>query len=394
MGTVFLHVGTMKSGTTYVQKSLDAHSDELAARGIRWFGTQATNQAVQDLLQNDMLLPGSKGAWGRLATRIRSSDEDAVISMELLGPASNGRRRRIKESLRTHDLTLVLTVRDVSRVALSHWQETVQNRHEVGWAEFCESICAADPPADESPARFWVHHDVLGVIDRYSSIVARDAMRIVTVPSSRDDPELLWRRFCAVLGFDPIGAQAPPTSSNTSIGAVSAELMMRVNARTRDFDWEHYRRGIKAPLSKMTLSRRAVGEPRYGLSDHDHALLRARAVQMAADIEAAGIGVTGDLADIVPPERAGAPDLSPGEVTAEQLLDAALDGIAGMGKRLADIRIQRDALREKVLRLSTPPPPPPPPPAAAAPAVRRPGRVRRWARRVPGLARLAGRRRR
>lgn len=353
MGTVFLHVGTMKSGTTYIQQSLDARAGLLAARGIRWFGTRHTNLAAQDLLQAKRRMAASEGAWKRFAEQIRSSDEDAVISMEMLGPAGAAARRRIKSSLHTHDLTLILTVRDLTKVVASRWQESTQNRREAGWTKFCEDNCAAELASDE-PTRFWRHLDVTRVVDRYSAIVDRDRMRIITVPRTSSDPGLLWNRFQSALGVDAT-SKALPRAHNPSLGAVSSELLTRVNARTRDLDWPRYRHGVKTALAKRTLGRRASGEPRYGLSPEHHDWLRKRAVAVVEEIKASGIEIIGDLAELIPAEQAPAVTFSPDDLTDSLLLDAALDGLAGMGKIVGDLRLERDALREDVLRLSARP---------------------------------------
>lgn len=354
MGTVFLHVGTMKSGTTYIQQSLDARADKLAEQGIRWFGTRHTNLAAQDLMRGKRRLATSEGAWPRFAKQMGSSDEDAVISMELLGPVGAAKRQRIKSSFDTHDLTLILTVRDLTKVVPSTWQESMQNRREIGWTDFCDNICTAEP-ASGKPSRFWLHQDVMGVIDRYSSIVERDRMRIITVPRTSSDPGLLWNRFKAALGVDATG-KALHRAHNPSLGALSSELLMRVNARTHDLDWTRYRHGVKNALAKRTLGRRTSGEPRYGLSPKHHDWLRRRAIVMVQEIEASGIEIIGDLAELIPAEEPLAVTFSPDDLTDSLLLDAALDGLAGMGKTVGDLRLQRDALREEVLRLTAAPP--------------------------------------
>lgn len=351
MGTVFLHVGTMKSGTTYIQQSLDARADILAKRGIRFFGTRHTNLAAQDLLRGKRRVAASEGAWPRFAKQIRSSDEDAVISMELLGPIGAAKRQRLKSSLDTHELTLILTVRDLTKVVPSTWQESMQNRREIGWTDLCDAICTPEPSSGK-PSRFWLHQDVMGVVDRYSSIVDKDRMRIVTVPRTSGDPGLLWNRFRAALGVDATG-KALRKAHNPSLGAVSSELLMRVNTRTQDLDWTHYRHGVKNALGKRTLGRRTSGEPRYGLSPQHHAWLRKRSIAMVQDIEASGIEIIGDLAELIPAEEPSAVTFSPDDLIDSLLLDAALDGLAGMGRIVGDLRLERDALREEVLRLTT-----------------------------------------
>ncbi|HEY7043450.1 MAG TPA: hypothetical protein VH419_07270, partial [Nocardioidaceae bacterium] len=286
MGTVFLHVGTMKSGTSYVQSTLNKNADALAGFGISWHGMQETNLAVQDLTASKLSMPGSKGAWDRLAAKVRATDGDTVISMELLGPCSRRIRHKIAESLGRPQLHLVVTWRDVTKVALSHWQENAQNRQEIGWEQYAEEITAPDRPSGR-PHRFWMHHDVAALLSRWSDVVDPQAMTVITVPSGADQDEL-WRRFARVIGVPDERARAMPTSrpKNASLGAISAELMLRLNARTRQLGWPQYRLGVKVPLAKRVLSSRAADEPRFALKPEHHKLLRERALTMVDAVAA------------------------------------------------------------------------------------------------------------
>lgn len=380
----------MKSGTSFIQHSLDHHTDALAEQGIAWLGTQATNRAVQDLLQGAMRMPGSGGAWGRLARRIRESDGDAVVSMEMLGPTTARVRARLAHTLQPHRLRLLVTMRDITRVAPSHWQTSTQNRGRVGWDEYAERIsCAADLPADGS-SRFWRHHDIPALITRYSDIVALSDATVVTVPASRTDAALLWTRFASVLGaqgLDDITAGG----ENQALGAVSAELMIRLNERIQDLDWLHYRRGVRTPLAKRTLRERSGQEPRYVASPEQHTALRKKALGMVDEIERSPATVVGDLAEVIPPHDPPDSAFTTDDLTDEMLLEAALDGLSGLARMTADLRIQRDALEVRVAQLGTRQVPPAP--ARHAQADRPAGRrlLSATARRVPGLAALVRR---
>jgi hypothetical protein len=178
-------------------------------------------------------------------------------------------------------------------------------------------------------------------------------MTVITVPSGADQDEL-WRRFARVIGVPDERARAMPTSrpKNASLGAISAELMLRVNARTRQLGWPQYRLGVKVPLAKRVLSSRAADEPRFALKPEHHKLLRERALTMVDAVAASPASVVGDLQEVIPPVEARAGSFSPGDVTDAELLDAALDGLAGYAGQLNRTRSERDAL-ESALRGSS-----------------------------------------
>lgn len=353
MGTVYLHVGTMKSGTTFIQRVLDRHREALARQGIAWFGTSVTNPAVQDLLAGPMQMPGTEGSWQRLARSIRDHDGDAVVSMELLGPAPPRVRARLADSLRPHDLHVVVTMRDITRIAVSHWQEATQNRSQLGWGEFAERISSsAHVPPGERGRSFWRHHDVPALLTRYADIVDPARMTVVPVPITRGDASVTWTRFASVLGAEGVG-RVPNDGRNESLGAASAELMIRVNARTEDLDWAHYRRGVKGPLAKRTLGNRVADEPRYGLDPVQHAVLRDKALAMVDAIANSAATVVGDLTDVVPPEHPADASFTTDDLTDGMMLDAALDGLSGLAQMASDLRLERDELRVRVAELET-----------------------------------------
>src|SRR5688572_17705313 len=130
-GRLVLHVGAMKSGTTFIQSRLFAHRDLLEERGIRVPGRRRRSQvlAVQQLLR------GGGPMWDKHAAAVSRHDGTSTISMELLGPA----RRDVVEALRTSvdaEVEVVITARDLNRCIPAMWQETVQNGRTWGWHDY------------------------------------------------------------------------------------------------------------------------------------------------------------------------------------------------------------------------------------------------------------------
>ena len=133
---VVLHVGAMKSGTSYLQGLLYANKPALAGRGVLVPGDAWSHQ-VRAVRQ--VLAPGRHPGtprWKALADEIRSAPGTAVVSMEYLGPAKRSAAEQIVADLGGSDVRVVFTVRDLNRSLASMWQETVQNGRSWTWDEY------------------------------------------------------------------------------------------------------------------------------------------------------------------------------------------------------------------------------------------------------------------
>ncbi|HSK32440.1 MAG TPA: hypothetical protein VK903_03070, partial [Propionicimonas sp.] len=78
---VILHVGAMKSGTSYVQAMLYANKEILAERGVLVPGATWSDQvrAVQDVLGRESAQTGRiAGCWDRMVEEVAGHDRAAV----------------------------------------------------------------------------------------------------------------------------------------------------------------------------------------------------------------------------------------------------------------------------------------------------------------------------
>ena len=180
----------------------------------------------------------------------------------------------------------------------------------------------------------------------WSAVAEPDRMHVVTVPATPKDPSLIWRRFAEVLGIDPEGYQEPaPQQANASTSVVTAELLRRVNERVEDLSNPIYRRGIGDLVGRIYPSRPA-DEPRLQLPADHRDWIERRARRMNDEITQLGVNVIGDLAELVPgPADPQAVDSV--DVDDAQLLEAAIEGLAGMGRIMATARLENETLRHR-----------------------------------------------
>ncbi|WP_161605415.1 DUF6752 domain-containing protein [Pimelobacter simplex] len=325
--TVYLHVGSPKSGTTYLQRVLDGNRKVLADRGVLVVGrdqgtrVQAALQVREDP-RWEKLPADRRDQWGRLVREIRDwSGPTAVLSYELFSAASAEQAARAIGDLAGLDVHVVITARDLARSVPSAWQE----RLKFGLTTPLEDW---KPPKAEAPRSEWGWRttDPTSVAERWGAGagLAADHVHVVTVPRSPADPTELWRRFAAACGLTDVPVDLDLPRVNESLGAVGAELLRRVNERL-GAPLDNSRE--KARWLRDTLAHRVIAPRRdepLAMTDRQYDEAQARAEQAIATLAASGHVVHGDLDDLRATRPTGR--LS-GEVSDAEVLDAALDAL-------------------------------------------------------------------
>src|SRR6476659_2445043 len=121
---VVIHIGLMKSGTTFLQGRLNANREELAEQGVLFPGPTWRRHvnAVADFMEAKERQPGS---WDSLREEINDHPGTAVVSMEYLAMLGQWKIPLLAESFDTPDLRIVIGVRDLGRSVPAMWQEAV-----------------------------------------------------------------------------------------------------------------------------------------------------------------------------------------------------------------------------------------------------------------------------
>ena len=337
--TIVLHIGAMKTGTSYLQSVLEQDKDLLAQRGIFWPGTSWKDQrlAVQDLLASGRR-GGSLKSWQPFADElVAHRGPMSLVSMEFLSFAPAEVVETAMKTFSPARVRVVLTVRDLGRAIPAQWQESMQNMHDWSYDEYLAGLMSY-PEHDSKPGHhFWVRQDWAQTLRNWQPWVAPHDLVLATLPPSGGATETLWLRFCEAAGLDPDGFDLEGFE-NDSLGAISAELMHRVSteARERGFRPPEFQ-VFKRTLAKRVLAKRRRSEPAIVVpSEHRH-WLENRTRQLVDEVRLVGPRVIGDLDDLLPrwPERPAGDELSDMQsVTDAQLLEAAIDGFFGMAAAL------------------------------------------------------------
>jgi hypothetical protein len=367
---LFLHVGSPKTGTTFLQEVLWSQREEALEQGLLLPGASFGDHflACMDLRERHVRVPESVGAWGRLVEATSGWDGDALISHELFAGA---RKRPISRAGADLDavcdeLHLVITARDLARQIPAEWQEHLKHRSTAGLAEFVRSV----RERGDKSRWFWHVQGIPALVERWAQVVPRDRIHLVTVPPPGAGSDVLWGRFARTIGLDPDEFSLEVRHANSSVGAEQAELIRRLNLELGDRLEQQgaYPVLVKDELVHALLAQRPG--TRLTLTHDDWAYAVERAEQMVGDLEDSGADVVGDLRDLVP--QGEPPPLERyADVEAEKVL---AEGIAAIAATLERYHDTRRRLREAEAAA-------PPLPDPDAPPVRRAlvAASRRWA---------------
>jgi hypothetical protein len=346
---VLLHVGTPKTGTSYLQDVLFRNQRVLAGADIHYPADRfdAHFLAALDLMRLPWggLETEAVGAWDRLAADVRRWNGTSIISHEILATASRSQVGRALDSLGHHDGTeihVILSVRDLVRQIPAEWQENVKHRSIVSYARFLEQI---QDPARKSriSSWFWGVQEVPDILNRWGFDLPPERIHLVTVPAPGGPPQLLWQRFSHAFGLEGLDLDLEVERVNPSLGVPETALLRRINRSANNvLEPPDYRPLVRELLAHQTLSRRSRS-PRLALPPDVHPWAQDVAASWRTEIEKRGYDVIGDLGDLTgpPPLETWADPDQPSE---KQVASAAVDAIKALLLDNARLRHEEERL--------------------------------------------------
>lgn len=329
---VYLHVGTPKSGTTYLQSILRGNKDLLAEHGVLVSGenhAEVVNAGLvirEDPRVETLLDDHGRKAWDRVAREIRDWDGPvAILSYELLGAATSKQARKVIDDLGPGvEVHVVVTARDFARAVTGAWQEQLK-------FALKQPVSAIAPaPRHEFG---WLTLDPRGQAQRWGSQLPAEHVHIVTVPRAAAEPTELWQRFARACGIDVPGLDLTTTRVNESLGAPAAELLRRVNTQLGEpfTNNAEHARWLRDVLAHQVLV--PMGSEPIGFTDDQSARWTKRSEEAIAELEGSGYDIQGDLQDLVASRPSGR---MPTDVPDSELLDLAVRAIVDLLGRLRE----------------------------------------------------------
>ena len=327
---VYLHVGTPKSGTTYLQDTLWEHRRTLRSRGLLYPGRRPFdhNRASIDVRQGRHLagLP-ERGAWARFCRQAADFDGTVVLSNEWYVEATGEQARAAVDQLGGDRVEVVVTTRGLVRLVPAAWQESLKIGRGHSLEEFVTRL-------DDPGVRWnWEVLDPARVARRWADVVGAGRVHVVTMPERSTVEGQLWQRFAQTVGLADRDLELPTRRANESLSVQAARLLQEVGPALRaevdshDSSWRGRARWLRNVVVRDVLTS-VAGDP-IGLGSELRHRLLERSAASVADLRELGCRVTGDLGELVEgTERDGS--RNPGTVSPDELLDAATQLAVGL----------------------------------------------------------------
>lgn len=336
---VVLHVGAMKTGSTYLQHLLSTNRAALREAGV--LVAPHRSAAVHDVMDYEGAGPARlaavRGSWDATAARMRDHDgRVSVLSHEYLSFVAPRVVRRVGASFEGAELHVVVTLRDAAGTLPAQWQTFARNRGTMTWPEY--AVTARDGTGTPRTHTFLRSQRTERTLRLWGGVAGPGRLHVVTVPPAGAPADLLWERFALALGVDPAAAPDRSVAANTSVGYASAHLLCLLHQATTDLPRRRVR-ALALHLADVVLTARRSQEPRPGL-DAETLLFTSRWNQQARDaVLGSGAHLVGSLDDlpILSSDDAAVRDAGPLTVPAAADVLAAAEDAAAALARLAEV---------------------------------------------------------
>jgi hypothetical protein len=348
-GSILLHIGAHKTGTTALQAALSTARGDLLRQGVRLTGrSRKPGTAVRAVTgqgspySETRRIPGIRH-WQRLVREVRDASEPrVVVSSEIFAWAGADAVRRIVDDVGAERIQVAVTLRPLARIVPSMWQQNVQGGARFTIDDWLRAVL--NRSAGGQRHTFWRLHRHDELIARWVDVVGSE--RVTGVVVDERDHGVLMRAFEQLLGVAP-GTLVPPVDlMNRSLTLPEAEAVRAFNVAfmARDLPRSRHARLMRFGAAQVMKQR----EPP---SDERRVELPAWAVEpvaaiqreMVDNIRRSGIRIVGDLDRLLDPPQAGsgssAPVLVPPDAAAAMAIGLVVAaGQARPGQREGRVR--------------------------------------------------------
>lgn len=296
-GSLLLHIGPHKTGTSAIQSALAGADELLAAHGVTYFGRrwqreQAPLAATHRPARVGVRQPRPRD-WRRLVEDVAAAGEARlVLSSERYCWADADLAASIVDELGGSRVHVVITLRSLERILPSQWQMTVQSGLTMTYDEWLQRVLGEEPTHEA--ATFWERHAHGELVERWAAAAGVSNVTVIVVDET--SRTMLLDVFGALLGVPPGALTAE--ISNRSLTAGEIELIRRLNVELAGRGWEPevqvavVRSGVAAALreSSVPAGETKIVTPRWAAER-----AAAQADRAISSIRDSGVQVVGDL---------------------------------------------------------------------------------------------------
>jgi hypothetical protein len=349
---VYLHIGLPKTATTYLQRILWEHRDQMRGEGLLLPGAARrehlwASRIVRSEAFDASVTEAQSTAWDRMLLEMADWPGRALVSHEFFAAASTEQAQRVVEQLAPAEVHVVVTAREPLGLFAASWQEALKNRETTPMADY-----GRDESDDPRAIWNWRTLDLRLVLQRWAPAggpVAPEHVHVLPLPGKDAPREQIWHHFAGLLGLDPEAYDVSGAFANESMGVVEAETLRRVNEHLGDF--------TKA-IDKGTYIRTFLGDERlvprggerFWPGDDQIDDCRRRGREAVAFVREQGYDVVGELDSLLVPDQL--PERRrPYSVTDAEVAQVAVELVATM---LGDVRHLRHERRRLQAELDVP----------------------------------------
>ena len=223
MTEFIVHIGPHKTGTTYLQATLDGLRGDLSACGIH---VPSQWNAAPDIHSHMKLVWGIRsGDFTTLRDQIQSMLEKRpryiVISCEALSRLDVEQITGFRDLLGHAQASIVYYVRRSPERIPSLWQETVKFGHDVTFPEFF----TAQLTASKDSALWDIH-----MLDKYAAVFGADRIKVVSYSYLTDNDIDIARHFLVEFLQEANFDLLPDKRHNQSLTPTETEIIRVLNA--------------------------------------------------------------------------------------------------------------------------------------------------------------------
>lgn len=303
-GSMLLHIGVHKTGTTAVQTALANSRDILGNWQVRYPGQLMAHRDVASSVmgrplgwRTDGARPPQQALWNQVVKAAHAYQGITVISSEFFAESPDDVVRRIAKDMTCERLQIVITLRNLGRILPSAWQQNLKSGFEIPYLPWLQRMLFQDDEATRNTI-FWRRHRHDLLVERWAGIVGAEHVTVVVV----DDRvrEGIFYNFEDLLHLPRLTLyDRRGEVSNRSLTLAEAAFLRRLNVAVGgSAGWRAYPNRVQAAMVKALVEGRSPDPDEARMATPQWAMDRAAelAGQMVSSIEASGVRIVGDLA--------------------------------------------------------------------------------------------------
>jgi hypothetical protein len=238
-GSVLLHIGPQKTGSTAIQESLHNAREQLAELGVYYPGP------YRRPIEAGWAILGAGAPLGRPEPRMEtwntlidglhaSTLPRRILSNEDLSRGNDAVVERIVRDVGADDIQLLYVARRFDQLLPSHWQERLKARMTLSFEDFLRTVLEGDPTTWEWRL-MWECQFPDQVLASWGRFVPPERTTVIVLESG--DHDLLPRAFEQLLGLPTGLLVAPDVVQNRSYTFPEAEALRRINRLAAQENW-------------------------------------------------------------------------------------------------------------------------------------------------------------